>query len=317
MGGRAVYKCRCMVSSGPSGRSNGVCGAAGMEECGMRFQSKGARDIHVEQEHGKVVCIHQYCGKGFDSYEEMMAHMRSTDNHKHLICPFCGDYAAHLPNVLVRHIIAYHPETLSAEQRKKYWCDICQRPIYELCRHYAAHHPEMVPPNAKGRFWCEECGRMFENLGRHKKMVHRKGFLCPVPDCTYRCGLISHMKQHLLRSVHNIDSRAVENFILQLREQQAEESGVAVKRNVRRRDLENDIALRVKTETKTMTPEMEEEMRRNEEMAAEIVAAFALDLAGLGSGPLAADPPPQPRSALDVPALDMGLVGVNVGQSQR
>ncbi len=69
------YPCRCVLPDGT--------------KCKERFAKKSERDKHIKNAHGLVACVHQSCGMGFKSKEEMMQHMRSLPDHKHLVCRVC------------------------------------------------------------------------------------------------------------------------------------------------------------------------------------------------------------------------------------
>ncbi len=51
-------------------------------------------DEHIENVHGLIPCIHQMCGRGFDTHATMMSHMRSESDHIHLVCRVCGEYVS-------------------------------------------------------------------------------------------------------------------------------------------------------------------------------------------------------------------------------
>ncbi|KAG9394897.1 C2H2-type zinc finger [Carpediemonas membranifera] len=213
----------------PSFRCNCLTGS---KVCGETFTTKARRDAHIESTHDLIACLKESCGLGFPTRQDMLQHM--LDEHQHLVCPVCRQYAAHGPAFIVRHRISMHPESLTDAEVGKHQCPKCKKCYYDINAHFAAEHEEMLPFEQRRRFWCSDCGKIFPNLTQHIRDVHKRPYGCPMEGCPQRFGKANDVRTHLI-SRHDITKGELDLVMMAVRQLHSKRTGYTVSRQVRGR----------------------------------------------------------------------------------
>ncbi|KAK3913398.1 Zinc finger protein 771 [Frankliniella fusca] len=132
-------------------------------ECGQKFISNQALEIHVRIHTGERPFECAVCQKGFSVASTLKAHMRTHTGERPYACQLC-------PRRFSEHgTLKCHMRTHTGE--KPYECDVCHKKFSEnstLRRHLLTHTGERP-------FECETCHSKFiqkYNLNNHIRRVH-------------------------------------------------------------------------------------------------------------------------------------------------